>query len=33
MSMLKIENLNVYYGSIHALKGVSLNVMMVKLLH
>ena len=26
MSMLKVENLNVYYGSIHALKGVSLNV-------
>lgn len=26
MSMLKIENLNVYYGSIHALKGVSLEV-------
>jgi branched-chain amino acid transport system ATP-binding protein len=26
MSMLKIEDLNVYYGSIHALKGVSLEV-------
>ena len=26
MSMLKVEDLNVYYGSIHALKGVSLNV-------
>ena len=26
MSMLKVENLNVYYGSIHALKGVSLEV-------
>jgi branched-chain amino acid transport system ATP-binding protein len=26
MSMLKIDNLNVYYGSIHALKGVSLEV-------
>jgi len=26
MSMLKVENLNVYYGSIHALKGISLNV-------
>ena len=26
MSMLKIENLNVYYGAIHALKGVSLDV-------
>lgn len=26
MSMLKIENINVYYGSIHALKGVSLEV-------
>lgn len=26
MSMLKIENLNVYYGSIHALKGISLEV-------
>ncbi len=26
MSMLKVENLNVYYGSIHALKGVSLHV-------
>ena len=26
MSMLKVENLNVYYGSIHALKGVSLSV-------
>lgn len=24
--MLKVENLNVYYGAIHALKGVSLNV-------
>ncbi|MER2090022.1 ABC transporter ATP-binding protein [Sporosarcina sp. JAI121] len=24
--MLKVDNLNVYYGSIHALKGVSLNV-------
>ena len=24
--MLKIDNLNTYYGSIHALKGVSLNV-------
>ena len=24
--MLKIENLNVYYGSIHALKGISLEV-------
>ncbi|KXH79328.1 ABC transporter ATP-binding protein [Sporosarcina sp. HYO08] len=24
--MLKVENLNVYYGSIHALKGVSLEV-------
>lgn len=26
MSMLKIDNLNVYYGAIHALKGVSLDV-------
>lgn len=26
MSMLKVENLNVYYDSIHALKGVSLEV-------
>ncbi len=26
MSMLKVDNLNVYYGSIHALKGVSLHV-------
>lgn len=26
MSMLKVEDLNVYYGSIHALKGVSLHV-------
>src|SRR6185312_11503699 len=26
MSMLKIDNLNVFYGSIHALKGVSLEV-------
>lgn len=26
MSMLKIDNINVYYGSIHALKGVSLEV-------
>jgi branched-chain amino acid transport system ATP-binding protein len=26
MSMLKVQDLNVYYGSIHALKGVSLNV-------
>ncbi len=26
MSMLKVDNLNVYYGSIHALKGVSLDV-------
>lgn len=26
MSMLKIENINVYYGSIHALKGVSLEI-------
>ena len=26
MSMLNIEDLNVYYGSIHALKGVSLEV-------
>ena len=24
--MLKVENLNVYYGGIHALKGVSLNI-------
>ena len=24
--MLKVDNLNVYYGSIHALKGVSLDV-------
>ncbi|MBE1555580.1 branched-chain amino acid transport system ATP-binding protein [Filibacter limicola] len=26
MSMLKVDNLNVYYGAIHALKGVSLEV-------
>lgn len=26
MSMLKVDNLNVYYDSIHALKGVSLHV-------
>jgi branched-chain amino acid transport system ATP-binding protein len=26
MRMLKVEDLNVYYGSIHALKGVSLHV-------
>ncbi len=26
MSMLKIDDINVYYGSIHALKGVSLEV-------
>jgi branched-chain amino acid transport system ATP-binding protein len=26
MSMLKIDNINVYYGNIHALKGVSLEV-------
>ena len=26
MSMLKIEDINVYYGNIHALKGVSLEV-------
>lgn len=26
MSMLKVENLNVYYGNIHALKGISLDV-------
>ena len=26
MSMLKVENLHVYYGSIHAVKGVSFNV-------
>ena len=32
MSMLKVEDLNVYYGSIHALKGVSLKWIKVKLL-
>ena len=26
MSMLKVENLNVYYGSIHAIKGISFEV-------
>ena len=26
MSMLKVEGLNVYYGSIHAIKGVSFEV-------
>lgn len=26
MELLKVENLNVYYGSIHALKGISLHV-------
>ena len=26
MSMLKVENLNVYYGSIHAVKGISFEV-------
>ena len=26
MSMLKVERLNVYYGSIHAIKGVSFEV-------
>lgn len=26
MSMLKVEDINVYYGAIHAIKGISLNV-------
>ena len=26
MSMLKVENLNVYYGSINAIKGISFEV-------
>ena len=26
MSMLKVEDLHVYYGSIHAIKGVSFEV-------
>ena len=26
MSFLKVEDLNVYYGNIHAIKGVSLEV-------
>ena len=26
MSMLKVEDLHVYYGSIHAIKGISFEV-------
>ena len=32
MSMLKVENIDVYYGNIQALKDVSLKLMKVKLL-
>ena len=33
MAMLEIRDLNVYYGGIHALKGISLEVEELSLIH
>ena len=32
-TILKVDNINVYYGSIHAIKGISFEVNELSLIH